>query len=63
MMIRDYGVKMRLINMGNPHANSIMQKDTSDHRKCNEATHTQLVFDRDTVLNVQHDANWKYIKK
>ena len=27
------------------------------------ATPAQLVFGRDTMLNVQHEANWAYIKE
>eukprot|EP00957_Ditylum_brightwellii_P070216 5334124-Ditylum_brightwellii.AAC.1 len=27
------------------------------------ATSAQLVFRRDTMLNIQHEANWAYIKE
>eukprot|EP00957_Ditylum_brightwellii_P054256 4109386-Ditylum_brightwellii.AAC.1 len=27
------------------------------------ATQAQLVFRRDTMLNIQHEANWTYIKE
>eukprot|EP00957_Ditylum_brightwellii_P004666 354698-Ditylum_brightwellii.AAC.1 len=76
MVLKDSRVKKRPITVRNHQANSTIERIhhtignmiSEICNKCN-STHNQasypmqLVFGRDAILNVEHEADWSYIKQ
>ena len=73
MIEHDYGIKVRPITTRNPQAKddtpldgilaSTMFALRATVHTTTQHTPAQLVFGRDSVLNVQHEANWQLIKE